>query len=230
MDDLTISIGTIANIDGLEECLRTVFAEDDPNLKFKVSLILNGPQEEPRIEQLKTLFPQVHIIRSRHKLGWGRAHNQTLKKYNSRYVLLLDDDTILPKGTLPTMVRFMDAHPEVGIAGCKAAFPDGTFQKTFGLFSNLKTEFFHSINLPSFWPDRLYQNITGWREVEWLTGQLLIVRSEAIQQAGLLDEFYFTFVSEPDWCYRIHQAGWKVVHVPDVKIIHKGAELALHIH
>ena len=229
MNDLTISIGSISNVDGLEECLHTVFSEDDPGFKFGVSLVLNGPQEEHRITQLKTNFPKVDIIRSQNKLGWCCTHNQTLKKFDSRYVLILDDDTLLPKGTLPTMVRFMDTHPEVGIAGSGATFPDGSFQKTYGLFSNLKTEFFHSINLPSFWPERLYKNITSWKDVEWLTGQLLIVRPEAIQQAGFLDEFYYTFGVEPDWCYRIHQAGWKVAHVPDTKIVHMGAELALHI-
>lgn len=224
MDDLTISIGTISNIDGLEECLHTIFAEDHPDFKFNVNLIFNGPQEESRIERIKTLFPQVPITRSRHKLGWPRTHNQTLKKYQSRYVLLLDDDTLVPKGTLPTMVQFMDAHSEVGIAGCETVYPDGSFQKIYGLFSNLKTELLYALNLSSYWPDRLYRNITGWKEVEWLNGHFMMVRSEVIQKVGLLDEYYYTYVSEPDWCYRIHKAGWKVAYVPDAKITHVGGE------
>ncbi len=140
MCDLTVSIGTIANFDGLEECLQSIFAEDDPDFKFEVNLIFNESKEVDRIERIKTLFPQVHSIQGRHKLGWPRTHNQTLNKYDSRYVLLLDDDTLLPKGTLPTMLRFMDAHSEVGIAGCETSYPDGSFQKIYGLFLNLKIE------------------------------------------------------------------------------------------
>lgn len=224
MDDLTISIGTIANFDGLEECLQSIFAEDDPDLKIRVNLVFNEFREEHRIERIKTLFPQVSVLRSRYKLGWPRTHNQTLQNYSSRYVLLLDDDTVLPKGTLPTMVRFMDTHPDVGIAGCETVFPDGTFQKIYGLMPGLKIELLSALNLSSYWPEWLYHNITGWREVEWLNGHFLVARSEAIREAGTLDEYYYTFVSEPDWCYRIHKAGWRVAYVPEAKIIHVGGE------
>jgi GT2 family glycosyltransferase len=224
MDDLTISIGTIANFDGLEECLQSIFSEDDPHFTFKVNLVFNGSREEDRIERIKNLFPQVSILRSRHKLGWPRNHNQTLNRYESRYVLLLDDDTLLPKSTLPTMVRFMDDHPEVGIAGCETEFPDGTFQKIYGLMPSIKIELLYAFNISSYWPNWLYQNIKGWREVDWLNGHFMMARSEAIREAGTLDEFYYTYYSEPDWCYRIHKAGWQVAYLPDTKITHVGGE------
>jgi GT2 family glycosyltransferase len=228
MDDLNISIGNLGNYGLLEGCLRSIFAEDDPGFRFSVSVVYNAPAGVDTSRFIERDFPQVKLIRRVGPLGYCATHNLVLNEGDSRYVLVLDDDTIVPKGTLPRIVAFMDQHPDVGIAGCKTLNPDGGFQKTFGLVPSLRSELVNAFRPDSFWPDRLYEDVSSVREVQWLNGSFMLVRREALQLVGGLDEHYYTYVCEPDWCFRIHKAGFKVVFVPDVEIIHVGGEHSIN--
>lgn len=224
MDDLRISIGNLGNYGLLERCLRSIYAEDEPGFRFTVSVVYNAPAGCDTDRLIERDFPQVGLIRRAGPLGYCATHNLVLSDADSRYVLVLDDDTILPKGTLPRIVAFMDEHPDVGIAGCKTLNADGSFQKTFGLVPSLRSELVNAFRPDSFWPDRLYEKLSSVREVEWLNGHFMLVRREALQLVGGLDEHYYTYVCEPDWCFRIHKAGFKVVYLPDVEITHVGGE------
>ena len=219
--DLVVSIGTVDNFDELENCLTSIYSKVDTSLEIKVVVIFNGSPQE-KIDSLLKKFPQLESINSKKALGTVRANNLVLEKYDARYFLLLDDDTLVHKEALPKMVAFMDDHPEVGISGCKTLNPDGSFQKTYGLDHNLRTEFCHALSIGSFWPDRIYKDISKWKEVEWLNGSFLLIRRETLKEVGVMDEYYFMQVHEPDWCYRIRKAGWKVAFVPDAEIVHIG--------
>jgi GT2 family glycosyltransferase len=228
MVDLTISIGTIGNYPVLERCLRSIYKEDSPGLSYEVWVVYNGSGNDGVVEKIEENFPQVSLINKRHPLGYCVTHNLVLRQCNSRYVLVLDDDTIVQNKTLLKMVRFMDAHPKVGIAGCKTLNADGTFQKTFGVLPNLRTELRNIFRSSGFWPDHLYKDISSYREVPWLNGSFMFVRSEVLKDVGLLDEHYYTYVCESDWCYRISKSGWQVVFVPEATIIHIGGEHSLN--
>ena len=221
MEDLIVVIGTVDNFEDLENCLDSIYSGTGPSLKFKVVIIFNGSPQE-KIDRLVKTFPQIEYLNESAAIGTVRANNLVLKKYKARYMLLLDDDTLVRKEALSRMVGFMDDHPEVGISGCKTLNPDGTFQKSYGLYHSLKTEFLHALNIPSFWPDRIYRDISAWKEVEWLNGSFMLVRYEVMEKVGVMDEFYFMQVHEPDWCYRIQKAGWKVAYSPDAEIVHIG--------
>jgi GT2 family glycosyltransferase len=168
------------------------------------------------------------LIRRPGPLGYCATHNLVLNDADGRYVLVLDDDTVLPRGTLPGIVAFMDAHPDVGLAGCKTLNADGGFQKTFGLVPSLRSEFVNAFRADSFWPDHLYEDLSSVREVQWLNGSFMLVRREALQIVGGLDEHYYTYVCEPDWCFRMHKAGFKVVYLPDIAITHVGGEHSIN--
>jgi hypothetical protein len=229
MNDLTISIGNLGNYRLLEGCLRSIFADDAPGFRFGVTIVYNAPAGvDETYRRIERDFPQVRLIRRPGPLGYCATHNIVLNDGDSRYVLVLDDDTILPKGTLPRIVAFMDQHPDVGIAGCKTLNVDGGFQKTFGLIPSLRSELINAFRPDSFWPDRLYEDVSSVREVQWLNGSFMLVRREALRLVGGLDEHYYTYVCEPDWCFRIHKAGFKVVYVPDVEIIHVGGEHSIN--
>jgi len=167
-------------------------------------------------------FPQVDFLVYEPSLGYCGAYNLLIQNNSARYFLVLDDDTVIQKGTLQRMVEFMDLHPEVGIAGCMTRNPDGSFQKSYGLRSSLKSELLNALGISSFWPNRLYENLSDWREVEWLNGSFLFVRREVIESVGALDEYYYTYSCEQDWCWRISQSGWRVAYVTDAEIIHVG--------
>ncbi|MGK0172368.1 MAG: GT2 family glycosyltransferase, partial [Gammaproteobacteria bacterium] len=127
--DLVISIGSLGNHEVLARCLTTLFEEDDPGFRFEVWVVFNGHDERPVVDLLRQQFPSVRLFISRGgPLGYCRTQNFTLERARSRYVLLLDDDTLVPKGTLPGMVRFMDEHTDVGMSGCETHNADGSYQ------------------------------------------------------------------------------------------------------
>ena len=224
MIDLTVSIGTLNNYDGLEDCLDSLFYQNAPDLQYKVFVAFNGPQDEQRVETLKTRFQQVQFRRYENRLGWCRVHNLNMGKMPSRFHLIMDDDAVLHKDVLFRTVKFLEEHPSVGLVGCKTLNPNGTVQLPFGLFFNLKTEFLNAVNLAGFWPHHLYENSSTWQEVDWITGTFMMVRTEVLAQVGGFDEYFYTLGGEPDWCYRIRKTGSKVAYVPDVEIIHTGNE------
>ncbi len=228
MDDLNISIGNLGNYGLLEKCLRSIYVEDEPGFRFSVSVVYNAPAGFDTYRLIERDFPRVKLIRRPGPLGYCATHNLVLNQGDSRYVLVLDDDTIVPKGTLPRIVAFMDRHPDVGICGCKTLNADGSFQKTFGLVPSLRSELVNAFRADSFWPARLYEDLSSVREVQWLNGSFMLVRREALQVVGGLDEHYYTYVCEPDWCFRMHKAGFKVVFLPDVEIIHVGGEHSIN--
>jgi GT2 family glycosyltransferase len=220
MMDLVISIGTIDRYDMLANCLRSIYGDETLDLQVKVVIVINGAPDETMAQRIKENFPACAILQHPSPLGFCRMHNLVMSQSQSRYVLLLDDDTILSKGSLKRMISFMDQNPRVGIASCRTVHPDGEFQKTYGLMPTVKTEFLNAIKVSSFWPDALYDDSPTPKDVDWLNGHFMLVRSDVIAKVGGLDDYYYTYVCEPDWCYRIRKAGWRVVYVPDITIIH----------
>ena len=221
-EDLTVLIANLGQLDNLRSCLRSLFdtASDETSLRVIVGFNFQGESDSPRA--LAGNFPQVEQLRAPGKLGYCRAYNQLMARSTGRYVLLLDDDTILRAGTIDGMVRFMDAHPEVGIAGCRTTNPDGSYQKTTGLMYSMGTEITNVLRPAAFWNDGIDESVTTWKSAGWLNGHFLMVRAQVIEEVGVLDEYFYTFQCEADWCLRIRRAGWKVAYVPDVEVMHIG--------
>lgn len=221
-EDLTVLIANIGSLAHLRPCLKSLFdnASGEISLRVIVGFNFEGEGDSPR--KLAAEFPQVELLRAPVKLGYCRAYNQLMARGTGRYVLVLDDDTILHAGTIDGMVRFMDAHPDIGIAGCRTVNPDGSYQKTMGLMYTLRTELINILRPAAFWNDGIDETVTDWRTVGWLNGHFLMARVETIEKVGVFDEHYYTFQSEADWCLRIRQAGWEVAYVPAFKITHVG--------
>jgi len=149
-----------------------------------------------------------------------------------RYFLLLNDDTVVMPGALADLVRFMDEHPRVGATGCKLLNPDGTLQRTANRFPTLAFGLFEVLSINRLWPNnpiRRQHIYSGWdrsslREVDTVSGACLMVRREAMAQAGLLDENFFLYNEEVDWCHRIKKMGWKVYYYPYAQVVHYGGQ------
>src|SRR6516225_7787757 len=139
-EDLTVLIANLGQLEYLRPCLKSVFETASGETSFGVIVGFNFEGESDSPQLLAREFPQVQQLRAPMKLGYCRAYNQLMAHSSSRYVLLLDDDTVLRAGTIDGMVRFMDAHPEVGIAGCRTVNPDGSYQKTTALMYSMGTE------------------------------------------------------------------------------------------
>lgn len=226
-EDLTILIANRGELEPLRSCLESLFETASGETSFRVIVGFNfaGESECPRV--LAAAFPQVEQLRAPVNLGYCRAYNQLLAHRTGRYALLLDDDTVLRSGTIDTMVRFMDTHPEVGIAGCRTTYPDGSYQKTTALMYTIGTEIINVVRPAAFWDDGIDDSVTTWKSVGWLNGHFLMVRAQVIEEVGVLDEYFYTFQCEADWCLRIRRAGWTVGYVPDAEIVHIGGAHSL---
>jgi GT2 family glycosyltransferase len=224
MKDLLVCIGNMGSYEHLGQCLGILFEQTADDVDFQVRVGFNGFRDPSVIERMQAEYPQVEWLFSPAKLGYTGAYNKLMQNPGARYVLLLDDDTRVPAGSLRTMVAFMDAHPEVGLSGCRVVNPDGTFQKSFGVFPDLGTEWSGILRPAALWPPQLYRHLPEWKSVDWVHGTFMLVRDKALEAVGALDEQYFTYVCEADWAMRMKRAGWDVVYVGTAVISHVGGE------
>ena len=174
-------------------------------------------------------FPQVKLIRNPANVGFAAGNNVALRQVVGEYALLINTDTIVRRDALRTMVEFLDAHPEAGACGCKILNPDGTLQLDSRRgFPTPLAAFCKMSGLSRLFPKHpliahyhmTYLDPEQTAEVEVLSGSCMMVRKAAMDQVGLLDEDYFMYGEDIDWCYRFHQADWKIYYVPTTEIIH----------
>lgn len=239
--DLAISVVSYNTKDFLRNCLNSIY-QYTRGIKFEVILVDNG-STDGSIEMLRQEFPQVKLIENRENLGFARANNQAIKKSKGKYLLLFNPDSVFRANSLNKMIKFMDDHPEIGIVGCKIFNADGTIQPSNSSFPNVFTEFLRVFQLKRMissvklrkkigekWGKllgltlreyfRVYWDSERMREVDWVTGACLLVRREAIEEVGLLDENFFMYYEDTDWCYRMRKRGWKVFYYPFFEVVH----------
>ena len=197
------------------------------------TIVVDNASDDGSIEMVKRRFPKVRLIANDSNLGFARANNVGLKQARGKYILLINPDTLVQENTLQVMIRFFEENPDVGLAGCKILNPDGTFQlacrrsfpapwaavtKMIGLSALFPgSRLFGRYNLSYLSPDETY-------EIDAVSGSFMMVRREAYEQVGGLDEDFFMYGEDLDWCYRIQRAGWKNYYVHSTQIIHYKGE------
>ena len=220
--DLSIVLVCWNNKDYLEPCLRSLF-EAGLRHRFDVVVVDNGSTDGSQAI-VREAFPQVELIQNDHNAGLSRASNQGMAATSGRYVLLLNNDTLVNGASLDALVAFLDATPDAGAAGGRLLNPDGTFQAGYADFSTLHEEFLMATGLGErLWPG--YPSHLDPADVKaggWLSSACLLLRRDALAQVGLLDEQYFIYGDETDLQYRLQHAGWKVYYLPAVTTIHYG--------
>lgn len=220
--DMSIVLVCWNNNQYLEPCLRSLYASP-LRARFETLVVDNGSTDGSQ-QMLAENFPQVQLIQNSENVGLSRASNQGIQASHGRYVLLLNNDTIVNGESFDTMVEFMDSHPDAGAVGGRLLNPDGSFQSGYASFSSFTQEFLIASNLGEhFWsgyPSHGTSNRV--RVVDWLSSACLLLRRTALDQVGLLDEQYFVYGDETDLQYRLKHSGWKVYYLPNVTIIHYG--------
>ncbi|MBI4493200.1 MAG: glycosyltransferase family 2 protein [Chloroflexi bacterium] len=195
-------------------------------------------------ELVRAAFPQVRLVANTHNRGFAAGVNQGLALARGRYLLLLNSDARLEPGSLAALVACLDNHPRVAVVGPRLLNPDGTSQSSRRRFPTLATAFLESTVLQRLWPAHpllrryyvLDRSDEETQAVDWLVGACLLVRQAAVEQVGPMDERFFMYSEELDWCRRFKAAGWEVVYVPRARVVHecgKSSErdvLARHIH
>jgi len=230
--DISIIIVSWNVRDLLRECLAAV-AEglEQGGLAGEVIVVDNGSQDESA-GMVRRHFPAVRLIANPANLGFTKGNNQGLRESHGRHALLLNPDTRVAASSLREMVDYLDAHPTVGAVGPRLLYPDGTEQSSRRRFPTLATGLLESTALQRFFPDsavlrRYYvadRSPYDEQEVDWLVGACLMVRRAAIERVGLLDEGFFMYSEEMDWCRRLKAAGWQIVYLPWARVVHYEAK------
>lgn len=258
MVDLSVVIVNWNVRDLLRRCLESISGPGPQEGREAVTTIGSDPQQAPlRLETIvvdngssdgsvpmvREQFPYVRLIVNDDNRGFPAANNQGVTVAEGRYVLLLNPDTEVVDGALTSLVSFADAHPDVGIVGPQLLNPDGSVQSSRRRFPTLGTALFESTWLEPHAPHRVLERYYALdqpddvvQDVDWLTGAAMLARREAVDEVGPLDEGFFMYSEELDWCRRMRDAGWRVVYLPKAQIIHhagKSSEqvvAARHIH
>jgi len=229
--DLSVIIVNYNTCELTVQALHSVY-RSDTSFAFEVILVDNH-SSDGSVDTIRKQFPELTLIANDDNVGFAKANNQGIRLARGRYVLLLNSDTVIKPNTLETMLRFMDANPGVGSSGCKIVLPDGSLDKACKRgFPTPLASFYYAFGFSRLFPKvpHFNQYQLGYLDeneqypVDCLVGAFMLVRKEAIDQVGGLDESFFMYGEDVDWCYRIKQAGWGIHYYPYTTIVHyKGA-------
>ena len=228
MVDLTVIIVSWNVHDLLRRCLRTLTPALSLGGRQSEVIVVDNASTDGSPEMVAAEFPWVQLIRNAENRGFTAANNQGLAVSQGRALLLLNPDTEVVGEALATMVEYMETHPHVGALGPQLRYPDGSLQSSRRRFPTLATALVESTVVQEWWHDnrvmrRYFMADTpddAVQPVDWVVGACLMVRREAFEQVGGLDEGYFMYSEEMDWCHRIKDAGWEVIYLPTATVIH----------
>ncbi len=211
------------------QCLHSL-SQTLKKIDTEVFVVDNG-SADGSAGAVREKFPEVKLIENPVNMGFASANNQALSVSKGRYLLLLNPDTQVKDGAIEKMLSFMEANPDVGIAGAQLMNVDGSKQNSIANFPSLATELLNKNLLRWLFPQRFPGKERDYLdpiEVDSVIGACMMVRRKAMEQVGPLDEDYFLFMEETDWCFRMKKANWKIFHVPRAEVIHfqgKSAEV-----
>ncbi len=185
-------------------------------------LVVDSGSTDDTPEQIERAFPHVQLLRCEN-IGFAGANNRALALADGRYVLLLNPDVEIVSGTLAELVATLDARPEVGVASVIQQGSDEQLQFSIRRYPSALRAFGEALALP--WPssreeERVASRYREEGEADWLVGAFLIARAEVVRAIGGLDERFFLYSEETDWCYRARAAGWEVRHLPQMRVTH----------
>jgi hypothetical protein len=214
--------------DLLAQALESLHRETT-DVTFETIVVDNG-STDGSVELVERRWSQVRLVALPGNLGFSVGNNRGLDEARGTYVLLLNSDTIVLQSTLAGMARFLDAHPDAGCVGARHLNADGSLQRSMDAFPGLIEDFliYTEIRRLPWLRPFLERRYPWWgdhdhaREVDWVNGACLMVRREVIERLGGFDEEHFIYAEEIDWCYRMHQAGWRVYFTPEAEVIHLG--------
>jgi GT2 family glycosyltransferase len=231
MIDLSICIPTLNAQSLLRDCLNSIQANTH-KISFEI-IVVDNHSEDGTVEMLRAEFPHGHIIVNDHNAGFTRPTNQALRVTTGRYALLLNNDTVILPNALDDLVQFADAHPEIGIVTPKVLNRDGTLQKQcrrglatpwelFCYFSGLAARFPKSPRFAGYLVTYLDEDMA--QPVAAVSGSCMLVRRAVLDKIGLLDERFFAYQEDTDFCFRARQAGFLVYYYPQAQIIHYASQ------
>jgi hypothetical protein len=190
--------------------------------------VVDNGSTDGSVEMVRNEFPRTVVIANSDNRGFASGNNQGMAIAGGRYILLLNSDTIVLDNAISKVVAFADSHSNAAVAGCRVLNPDRTLQRSCFMFPSLLNMVLSSTYLYKLFPRNRFlgrERMTWWdfdsaREVDVIKGCFMLVRRSVIAQVGEMDERYFMYCEETDWCRRFKKAGWRILYTPDAEIIH----------
>jgi N-acetylglucosaminyl-diphospho-decaprenol L-rhamnosyltransferase len=219
--DLSVVVVTFNALPFLEQCLQSVAGWD--------TVVVDHGSTDGTLAVVRERFSDVRVV-EQENLGLAAGWNRGIRETSSPYVLILNADAWAVGDGVQRLLAFAEQYPKAAVVGPKLLNTDGSLQRSvrgFPTLWRLATEYFflrklapRSRALNAFYAGGFDHDRV--REAEFVMGSVMLVRREAIEQVGPLDEDFFLFSEETDWCYRFRQAGWKVLFFPGAEFVHVG--------
>lgn len=214
----------------LQKCLCSI-QRNTSGISYEI-IVSDNASKDGSQEMVSKEFPEVKLIKNDSNLGFAKANNIGIREAKGVYILLLNSDTEVQGDVLRRSIEFFNTDDEkTGILGCKLRNPDGTLQPSCFNFVTISRIFTvkvsRALDIESFMPNRLLLAYNNWqhdheRKVDYVKGAFMMIRSKLIDEVGLLDEDYFMYGEEADFCYRANISGWVTKFVPLESVIHYG--------
>jgi N-acetylglucosaminyl-diphospho-decaprenol L-rhamnosyltransferase len=227
--DLSLILVNYKSREPLLACLRALRDDAGAAGIRTETVVVDNDSRDGTGEALAADFPDARFIANRENVGYARAVNQGLAATGAPFALVLNPDCTVRPGALRALLDHAAAHPRSGLVGPRILNPDGSLEYSARAFPDHLTFLFNRYSLLTrLFPANPFSRrylLTDWdhasvREVDWVSGACLMVRRAAIEQVGPMDEAFFMFNEDVDWCRRMRTAGWAVSYVPDATVVH----------
>jgi GT2 family glycosyltransferase len=220
--DLSIAVISYNTRDLLLACLQSV-SERTTGVDYEV-IVVDNASRDGSVEAVRTRFPYVTVIANAENDGFAKACNQAAAVSSGRYLLLLNSDTVMQRGTLRTMVSCLDQHLDIGAVSCLQRDEQGQILQSCFPFPSIRDHVRYAETLPMV-VRRLVgtmspMDCTQSQDVEWANGACLMVRKAVFDRLGGLDERFFMYFEDVDLCRRVQQLGYRVRHVAESEVVH----------
>jgi len=220
MINISIIIVSFNTKELLKNCLKSLMTYGQWLMVNGEVIVIDNASKDSSSEMVKKEFPKVKLIANKHNLGFATANNQGIKASKGESVFLLNSDTEVKPGVLEKLVEFIKSHSGVGVIGARLLNPDGSIQPSVYHFPSLWRA------IKEYWLDKKgeYEKYAPIGErvvnVEAVTGAAMLIPRRTIEKIGLLDERYFMYFEDLDYCQRVKRGGLKVYYLPEAEILH----------
>lgn len=232
--DLSIIIVSYNTKDLTRKCLENIQRYSN-GVSLEIIVVDNG-SKDGSTDMVSKEFPNIKLIKLNENRGFAGGNIPGMKEASGKYILLLNSDAFFSEGVLESTIDFMDNNLEIGVLGCKLTNPDGSMQASARMLPGPLNKILHITGLAAHFPkSRFFGRVdySWWdhsvpRSVGWVVGAFFLIRRETMEEIGYLDDLYFLYFEEVDFCLRAKRSGWDVVFYPYAKVIHLGGQSSLN--